>query len=84
MAAFGPSEKDKHDSAALTSMIPSHYLPDQLRVLRNPADLLAIFITETIDLLVSDSGQAREVAREALGNELSPRLYARIVKELDK
>ncbi|TCD61394.1 Ras GTPase activating protein ira2 [Steccherinum ochraceum] len=84
MAAFGAvGSKDSHDSSSLAALIPSEYLPDQMRVLRDPQDLLTIFLTEIVNLLVSESVQARDVAREALGAELSPRLYTRILKELE-
>lgn len=46
--------------------------------------LLQSFLVELINLLVSDSIQARDVARDALSSELSPRLYTRVFKELDK
>ncbi|KAH8096624.1 hypothetical protein BXZ70DRAFT_945419 [Cristinia sonorae] len=85
MAAFGSvGAKEGHDSSSLTTLIPATFLPDQMRVLRDPQDLLTIFLTEIVNLLVSDSIPAREVAREALGAELSPRLYTRILKELDQ
>ncbi|KAL4251095.1 Ras-GAP domain-containing protein [Abortiporus biennis] len=85
MTAFGPPGfKDNHDVAPLTSIIPATYLPDQIRVLRDTTDLLSIFLTQTIDALASDSGQAREVAKDALGSELNPRMYPRIIKELDQ
>ncbi|THH31919.1 hypothetical protein EUX98_g2275 [Antrodiella citrinella] len=85
MAAFGAvGSKEGHDSSALTTLLPSEFLPDQMRVLRDPQDLLTIFLTEIVNLLVSDSVQARDVAREALGAELSPRLYTRILRELDQ
>ena len=53
-------------------------------VLRDPNDLLTNFLTETVNLLVNDLPQVRDVAREALSNEASHRLYARIVKQLDE
>lgn len=85
MAAFGSvGSKDLHDSSSLTALIPPEYLPDQMRVLREPQDLLTIFLTEIVNLLVSESVPARDVAREALGAELSPRLYTRILRELDQ
>lgn len=85
MAAFGSAGgKEGYDSSSLASMVPAYYLPDQMRVLRDPMDLLAIFLTELINLLISDSGQNRDVARDALGSELNPRLYSRILKDLDQ
>ncbi|GBE80125.1 hypothetical protein SCP_0213280 [Sparassis crispa] len=84
MTAFGSAcIRDGHDPSALTTTIPSYYLPDQMRVLRDPADLLSSFLTVLIDLLISDTVQHREVAREALSTEVHPRLYTRVFKELD-
>ncbi len=84
MAAFGSAGGKGYDSTSLASMVPAYYLPDQMRVLKDPADLLTIFTTQLINLLVSDSGQARDVARDALGSEIDPRLYSRILRELDQ
>ena len=53
-------------------------------MLRDPSDLLTNFLTETVNLLVNDLPQVRDVAREALRNEASHRLYGRIVKQLDE
>ena len=53
-------------------------------MLRDPSDLLTNFLTETVNLLVNDLPQVRDVAREALSNEASHRLYGRIVKQLDE
>ncbi len=75
---------ETHDPAALAAIIPARYLPDQLRVLRDPADLLSDFLTDLINLLLAESGQARDVAREALSTEAHPRLYPRILKQLEQ
>ncbi len=53
-------------------------------MLRDPSDLLLNFLTETVNLLVNDLPQVRDVAREALSNEASHRLHGRIVKQLDE
>ncbi|KAJ6515229.1 hypothetical protein C8R45DRAFT_1049017 [Mycena sanguinolenta] len=54
------------------SVIPVQYLPDQMRDIQNPVPLLMI-----------EDHQLREVARNALGAELSPRLYTRLLKHFD-
>lgn len=72
-----------HDPSALAAIIPARYLPDQLRVLRDPNELLTNFISGLIDLLLNDSTQARDLARDALSAEAHPRLYPRILRELD-
>ncbi|KAJ3551785.1 hypothetical protein NM688_g4509 [Phlebia brevispora] len=76
--------RDGHDSSALAAVIPALYLPDTLRVLPDPAELLSSFLKDLINLLLADSGQARDAAREALSTEAHPRLYPRILKELDQ
>ncbi|KAI0686496.1 hypothetical protein BC835DRAFT_1523052 [Cytidiella melzeri] len=84
LASFGACcLGDLHDPGALAAVIPMRYLPDQLRVLRDPTELLANFISELINLLLADSTQARDLAREALSAEAHPRLYPRILRELD-
>ncbi|KAH9939229.1 uncharacterized protein BXZ73DRAFT_88953 [Epithele typhae] len=84
LAAFGAAcTRDNHDPAALTKIIPATIIPDNCRVLRNPQDILNNFLSETVNLLVSDLPQVRDIAREALSNEASFRLYGRIVKQLD-
>ncbi|CAL1700085.1 unnamed protein product [Somion occarium] len=84
MASFGPAVlKENVDAPALSALVRDEYLPDQMRIMRDPGDLLTIFLTEVINLLVHESAQARKVAEETLGNELNPRLYLRILKELD-
>lgn len=69
---------------ALSNIIPLRYLPDQLRVMRDPAGLLDHFLKELLNLLLSDSTQARDLAREALSTEAHPKLFTRIIKELDQ
>ncbi|KAI0065862.1 hypothetical protein BV25DRAFT_1988944 [Artomyces pyxidatus] len=75
---------EQHDPTALQSVIPAELLPDAMRVLKDPEDLMTNFIRYLIDLLVSDSVMARETAKEALGTELSPRLYGKLMKHLDQ
>ncbi|KAI0355329.1 hypothetical protein OH77DRAFT_1424817 [Trametes cingulata] len=84
LSAFGAAcTREQHDESALTKIIPPTIIPDGCRVLRDPSELLSNFLTETVNLLVSDAPQVRDIAREALSNEASPRLYGRIVKQLD-
>ncbi|KAF9238786.1 hypothetical protein BU15DRAFT_88233 [Melanogaster broomeanus] len=85
LAAFGGATvQDEHEPAALTSVIPAEYLPDEMRVLRDPAELVNIFIEFLTAALIDDTVRVREVAREALGSELSPRLFAKLFKYLDE
>lgn len=85
LSAFGAAcMREHHDPSALTKIIPPTIIPDCCRVLRDPSELLTNFLTETVNFLVSDAPQVRDIAREALSNEASPRLYGRIVKQLDE
>ncbi|TBU46391.1 hypothetical protein BD309DRAFT_622853 [Dichomitus squalens] len=84
LASLGAAcTRDHHDPSALAKVIPASIIPDSCRVLRDPSDLLTNFLTETVNLLVNDLPQVRDVAREALSNEASHRLYGKIVKQLD-
>jgi hypothetical protein len=51
---------------------------------RDSNKLLNEFLEHLIDLLVSDNIFTREVARDALGAELSPRLYNRVFHYLEE
>ncbi|KAG8218508.1 hypothetical protein J3R82DRAFT_4145 [Butyriboletus roseoflavus] len=85
LAAFGGATvQDEHEPGALTAVIPAEFLPDEMRVLRDPGELVNIFIEFLTAALVDDAIRVREVAREALGSEISPRLFARLFKHLDE
>lgn len=49
----------------------------------DPTHMVDTFLENIIGLLVSTNVAARDVAREALGIELTPRLYAKLYKHLD-
>ncbi|KAF8506037.1 hypothetical protein F5888DRAFT_1937943 [Russula emetica] len=74
---------DHHDPAALHSVIPAELLPDSMRVLKDPRVLINNFITFLMERLISDSVMARETAKEALGSELSIRLYPKLMKHFE-
>lgn len=83
LAAFGAScAKPDLNSRALTEMIPPSFLLDSMCNLRNPDELLTGFLNLLIELLVSDSPFVRTSAKDALGAELSPKLYDRVFKLL--
>lgn len=84
MASLGPPVMKEGQELSLHGLVREEYLPDQMRILRDPNDLMHIYLTEVINLLISDSPQARKVAEETLGAELNPRLYLRILKDLNK
>ncbi|KAF7335246.1 hypothetical protein MSAN_02335100 [Mycena sanguinolenta] len=82
-AAGGACVMDGVDLQFLPSVIPVQYLPDQMRDIQNPVPLVTKFIHTVTDQLMIDDHQLREVARNALGAELSPRLYTRLLKHFD-
>ena len=75
---------ETNEPDALQKIISPSLLPDSMRVLKDPRDLVGTFVVYLIDLLLSDSVMAREISKEALGSELSPRLYAKLFKHLDE
>lgn len=72
------------DLTSLASVIPLHALPDNMRVIQNPVPLVTTFITDLTNLLMAPDTKIRDVARDALGAELSPRLYSKLLKHLDE
>lgn len=70
-------------SKGLADIIPARELPDHFRVLTDPSSLVDRFIADLTDLLVAEDVQIREIARDALGSELSPRLYGRLLGYLE-
>ena len=83
LAAFGAScAKPDLNPRALTDMVPAGYLPDSMCNLRNPDEILTGFLNLLIELLVSDSPFVRNASRDALGGELSPKLYDRVFRLL--
>ncbi|KAL0070247.1 Ras GTPase activating protein ira2 [Marasmius tenuissimus] len=68
---------------SLNSLIPMKYLPDQLRTLENPGHHVYNFVNNATAFLLADDPQIRDTAREALGSELSPRLYTKVLTYFD-
>lgn len=83
-ALGGACVQEDQDLTALATLIPNQYLPDIMRVVKNPVPMVSTFINELADFLVAPDMQIREVARDALGAELSPRLYSKLLKLLDE
>ena len=75
--------QEDYDPSALTSVILPQQLPDELHV-QDPMAMVSTFINDLTDLLIAESTQVREVARDALGNELSPRLYGKLFRHLEE
>ncbi|EIN11059.1 hypothetical protein PUNSTDRAFT_51619 [Punctularia strigosozonata HHB-11173 SS5] len=70
------------DPSAVTYVVPSECLPDEIRILRDPWDLAESFIYSLVDLMVAESIHARDVARDATGSELSPGIYPILFKHM--
>ncbi|KAL4081516.1 hypothetical protein V8B97DRAFT_1923406 [Scleroderma yunnanense] len=85
LAAFGGATvQEVHNPSALTVVVPAEYLPDEMRALRDPEELVNTFIEFLTAALVDENVRVREVAREAIGLELSPRLFSKLFKHLDE
>ncbi|KAK7053933.1 hypothetical protein R3P38DRAFT_3343387 [Favolaschia claudopus] len=82
-ATGGACVMDGVDLKFLPSIIPNEYLPDQMRDIQNPAPLVIKFIHTVTDQLVIDDMHLRAVAQTALGTDLDPRLYSRLLKHFD-
>ena len=65
------------------TVIANKYLPDRMRVIQDPLPLIEDFMSFLMTLLVSSDTQTRDIAREALGSELSPRLYEKLINHLE-
>ncbi|KAJ7181585.1 hypothetical protein C8R43DRAFT_1229418 [Mycena crocata] len=82
-ALGGASVQGGVDLKYLASIVPAQFLPDQMREIQNPVPLVTKFLTAMTDQLVIDDSGLRENARYALGGDLNPRLYSRLLKHFD-
>jgi hypothetical protein len=71
------------DLTAVANVVAHKFLPDRIRVIENPLPLIEDFISTLMTLLVTGDTQTRDIVREALGSELSPRLYGKLIKNLE-
>ncbi|CAA7259350.1 unnamed protein product [Cyclocybe aegerita] len=84
LAALGGScLRENQDLGALGKVIPPKFLPDKIRVVQNPIPLVEDFVADLISLLVKGDMQIRDIVRDALGTELSPRLYGKVIRNLE-
>lgn len=67
----------------MATVVAHKFLPDRIRVVQDPLPLVEDFINSLMTLLVTGDTQTRDVVREALGSELSPRLYGKLIKNLE-
>jgi neurofibromin 1 len=86
MAAFGGVclEDAKIARNKLVSMIPYKYLPDELLGMEDISPYLNPFLSDLNKILTVPDVATRDIAREALGAELHPRLYPKVLKLLDE
>lgn len=75
---------EREDPTSLAKIIPARYLPDKMRVIPNPVPLVEDFIGDLVGLLHAGDMQIHDIVREALGTELSPRLYGRLIRNMEE
>lgn len=68
----------------LTDFIPATYIPDGIRVPQNPVGLVQGFVRDLSRYLLHDDILIRDTARDALGTELDPKLYGRLIRHLEE
>lgn len=64
--------------------MPVKDLPDEMRNMQHPMSYVSSFVNELTKLLMSEDVQIRDVARDALGAEMSYRLYPRLLRHVDE
>ncbi|KAF8806096.1 hypothetical protein BYT27DRAFT_7141632 [Phlegmacium glaucopus] len=79
----GSCVQEKQDLSMLAEVIPAKFLPDRMRVIRSPLPLVEDFVSSLINLVATRDIHIRDVVREALGSELSPRLYGKLIRNLE-
>jgi len=83
LASTAGSCLQEHDPDLLANVIPAVHLPDKLRKQESPVTSVTTFVSDLVALLIFEDVQIRDTARDALGAELSPRLYMKILKYFD-
>ena len=83
LAALAGSCIQAKNLDVLGTVIAHKFLPDRMRIIQNPLPLVEDFVNFLMTLLVSGDTQTRDIVREALGSELSPRLYGKLIKHLE-
>lgn len=68
----------------LIQIIPYKYLPDELMGMEDIYTYLGPFLSDLNRILTVPDVATRDIARDALGGELHPRLYSRVLKTLDE
>ncbi|KNZ78617.1 Neurofibromin [Termitomyces sp. J132] len=83
-ALGGICVQENQDLTSLAVVVPAHSLPDEMRALNNPAPLVSAFMADLTSMLVAPDTQIRDIARDALGSELSAKLYQKLLRLLDE
>lgn len=81
-AACTPAEPYDHE--ALFDIVPTQYMTDMTKTLQSPEHLVDAYLERLADQLISRVVSIRDVARDALGMELTTKLYPRLHKFLDR
>ncbi|KDQ15349.1 hypothetical protein BOTBODRAFT_54648 [Botryobasidium botryosum FD-172 SS1] len=87
LATLGGACVSSESPPSITTLAGDDYLPKTLKSTESNLGAASSthiegFISSAVDLLVADSLFAREVVKEALGNEIHPRLYPSLVSSL--
>ncbi|KAH6914612.1 hypothetical protein BKA70DRAFT_1180120 [Coprinopsis sp. MPI-PUGE-AT-0042] len=80
----GACAGEKPDMSPLVNAIPPEYLPDRIRAVQHIPALAESFIGDLIALLLHHDAFCRDTARDALGSELSPRFYPKLIRFMDE
>ncbi|KAG6811909.1 hypothetical protein H0H92_005307 [Tricholoma furcatifolium] len=83
-ALGGACIQENLDPHALTRVVPVEFLPDDMRLLKNPVPLVAHFINDLTKMLLQADTQIRDIARDALGSELNAKLYPKLLTLLNE
>lgn len=83
-AILGCSTSEPPGYIKLASVIPRYCMPDSMRILDDHAPLIDAFLSDLTDLLVAPDAQIRDTAKDALGAELGPSLYDKVLKYLEE
>jgi neurofibromin 1 len=67
------------EAFALDKIVPRDMISDKLRVIENPRANIERFLETLIGHLMASENTIRDSVREALGSELGPRLYTRLL-----
>ncbi|KAK0207040.1 hypothetical protein DFS33DRAFT_1318594 [Desarmillaria ectypa] len=82
-ALGGACVEEAADADLLSKVIPHQSLPDQFRRVQDASGLVHTFVSDLTMMLLDDDVEIRNTARDALGTELSPRLYTKLLKFLE-